>query len=366
MVMGIPTAMFYHAGKYRSFLWLLCLIGLLLGSCTRSPMLPHTLEVPAQTLSLPDLPPVVDRRARFRSLFCGLLDQPQACEELLLRFRGEPEAVATTRPMPEHVPSLRVILVPGLFNECFSQWVGFYGDAIEWLRVRGYEIETLLVNSRSSSGHNAAQIAAYVASLPVETDRPLVLIGHSKGSVDILQFLVEYPEPAARVAAVVSIAGAINGSPLADWMQANWKGWRRLIPSSLCDPGDEQAIESLTRLERLTWLSKHPLPTPPHYFSLVAVTEHDTIAWPLRYTYRRLAEIDPRNDGQLLFYDQVIPGSELLGYVHADHWRIAYPIEGVVPFLAAGETTADVFPRQLLLLATLLYVEEVLASDAER
>ena len=38
-------------------------------------------------------------------------------------------------------------------------------------------------------------------------------------------------------------------------------------------------------------------------------------------------EIDPLNDGQLLFIDQLIPGSALLGYVNADHWTVAIPVE---------------------------------------
>ena len=33
------------------------------------------------------------------------------------------------------------------------------------------------------------------------------------------------------------------------------------------------------------------------------------------------------NDGQLLFIDQLIPGSALLGYVNADHWTVAIPVE---------------------------------------
>ncbi len=36
--------------------------------------------------------------------------------------------------------------------------------------------------------------------------------------------------------------------------------------------------------------------------------------------------IDGRNDSQVIFYDQVIPGSSLVGYINADHWAIAVPI----------------------------------------
>ena len=36
--------------------------------------------------------------------------------------------------------------------------------------------------------------------------------------------------------------------------------------------------------------------------------------------------IDGRNDSQVIFYDQLIPGSTLLGYLNADHWAVAVPI----------------------------------------
>ena len=45
--------------------------------------------------------------------------------------------------------------------------------------------------------------------------------------------------------------------------------------------------------------------------------------------HRKLAQIDGRNDSQMIFYDQIIPGSTLLGYVNADHWAIVVPIARV-------------------------------------
>jgi hypothetical protein len=39
----------------------------------------------------------------------------------------------------------------------------------------------------------------------------------------------------------------------------------------------------------------------------------EQISFGLRGIYDELAKIDPRNDGQMLFYDQIIPGGALLG-----------------------------------------------------
>jgi hypothetical protein len=38
-----------------------------------------------------------------------------------------------------------------------------------------------------------------------------------------------------------------------------------------------------------------------------------------RSSYDKLSKVDARNDSQLLFYDEIIPGSKLLAYVNADH-----------------------------------------------
>ncbi|MGT2494253.1 hypothetical protein ACU4GD_36735 [Cupriavidus basilensis] len=46
----------------------------------------------------------------------------------------------------------------------------------------------------------------------------------------------------------------------------------------------------------------------------------------LTSSYDKLARIDGRNDNQVIFYDQIVPGSTLMGYVNADHWALAVPI----------------------------------------
>jgi len=62
-------------------------------------------------------------------------------------------------------------------------------------------------------------------------------------------------------------------------------------------------------LDRQKWLSENRLPASVKYFSLVAFTERENISTILRPTYDSLAQIDPRNDSQLIFYDQLIPGA---------------------------------------------------------
>jgi hypothetical protein len=61
----------------------------------------------------------------------------------------------------------------------------------------------------------------------------------------------------------------------------------------------------------------------------------EQISFGLRGIYDELAKIDPRNDGQMPFYDQTIAGDALLGFVAADRWVVALPISKEMPAVAA-------------------------------
>ena len=81
-------------------------------------------------------------------------------------------------------------------------------------------------------------------------------------------------------------------------------------------------------------------------------------------TYDRLALVDPLNDAQVIFYDQIIPRSTLLGYANGDHWAIALPFQEQARTYAATLMDRNEFPRTELLEAVLLYVQEALAANS--
>jgi hypothetical protein len=72
-----------------------------------------------------------------------------------------------------------------------------------------------------------------------------------------------------------------------------------------------------------------------------------------------LAGIDPRNDGKLLWYDQLVPDGYLLGFVDADHWMIALPLAEQLPALSLLFT--DDIPRAALVEGALEIAAGVLA-----
>ena len=336
-------------------------------SCT-SALLKFDVDTPAQILTYAGAPPIDDQRPRFREIFCRLINgnlnakQRQIkCEDYLWRLNDEQPGGKLSHPLPKHDSSLRIILVTGAFAECFPKMGKPYQDAAVRLEKFGYRIDTIVVGGRSSSSYNAAMIAETVAGLELEATERLILLGYSKGATDILHFLVDYPEHAKKVTAVLSVAGVINGTPLADKFAEIYENWFKNIPIKDCEPGDGGVLKSLKRSVQFPWLAVNPLPQDVRYFSIVAFTNRENVQPGLLFTYDYLRNIDPRNDGQVIFYDQIIPGASLLGYINLDHWAIAVPVKEKMASSAWEAAATHPTVRAMLFEAMVLFLAEKLA-----
>jgi hypothetical protein len=308
-----------------------------------------------------------DGRARFREIFCAIAARDgavaaddAACDALLWRLSDEPLPAERPRPLPAIDPSLRFFLVTGALSDCFGADALPYREGVERLAATGVAVGTIRVSGRSGASHNARQIAGVLAEALEPADR-VVLMGYSKGAVDILHFLDEFPDAARQVAAVVSLAGPISGTPLA--ARGAWL-YDHLLSHAFegrCDPGDGGLADSMLPDVRREWLATHPLPSGVAYFSVAAFTTRAHLAWALRPSWRLLAATDPRNDGQVIPGDAVIPGSTLLGYPNADHWGLAIAVERELPHLV-DRPEGNVVPQPALLEAILRQVSEALAA----
>jgi len=311
--------------------------------------------------------PARDGRARFREIFCSMATDHGVetgadpdCRTLLWQLEDEPDPDDSKSPTPVVDANVRWFIVTGALGDCFGEDSLPFTSGIAHLRGLGLDIRTVRVSGRSGSAHNARQIAATLEAADLGPEDPIALLGYSKGAVDILEFLVAYPEQASRVAVAVSVSGPILGSPLADL--GDW-AYEHLFSGTFeqrCDPGDGGVVASLVPETRKRWLTNHPLPAHVRYLSLAAFTTRDHMAAGLVPTWEILAGTDERNDGQVLIGDAVIPGSDLLGYVNADHWGVALTIENVLPHIAARPEPRP-FPQGPLLEAIVLYASEALS-----
>ena len=67
----------------------------------------------------------------------------------------------------------------------------------------------------------------------------------------------KYPELSKRVTVVVSIAGAVGGSPLAENTSQSLLNVLAYIPQSGCEIGDDKALESIHTETRKIWLANN-------------------------------------------------------------------------------------------------------------
>jgi len=334
--------------------------------CT-APLMDYSADLPAVQLRVVGQPAVTDGRQRFREIFCALLAPARTgkaqdeCERHLVRLADELPPPQPARPLPGHDPRVRILFVPGAFGECVADVGPPYPDAMAMLSRLGYSIRVVPVSGRSGTEHNAALIAEAVAAEPVETDQKLVLMGYSKGTADIFEFLVNHPAEAQRVAAMVGIVGTVNGTPLAN----SYAGLYELLAGvdlANCAPGDRRVVQDLRQDARMNWLARHRLPDHVRYFSLGAFARENDIARLMYPVKHQLSRAEPLHDGQLPFYHQLIPGSTLLGYAYGDHWAVALPLQQRWPYWA-GNSSGSRFPRAALFEAIVLYLVEALDRD---
>jgi hypothetical protein len=224
-------------------------------------------------------------------------------------------------------------------------------------------VRTIVVGGRSGTSHNARQIADALAASQIDEERKTILIGYSKGGLDILRFLVDFPDLAALVDAVVGVASPVFGTPLADLAEPAYAALVSKMPYGKCPPGDGEVMASLRPDAASGWLAANPLPAGVRSYSLAAFTTREHVARALVPFWKHLGGSDVRNDGQVVATDAVIPGSTLLGYANADHWGVAQTIETEHPVLAARQDPA-LFPLEQLFVAMVAFIADDLAQNA--
>jgi hypothetical protein len=255
------------AVRFGRLLVAVCLC-VMLGACATTPLMPYSADTPPLILVPASHAGIQDQRARFRDIFCAVLeararDIPdyQPCDEALTRVGAEP--AGTGRPVALGPSSRRLVaaVVPGFGHECIAPWLEAPGTVAAHVRKYAYDQIMIQVDPLSSSLHNARQLRDAVLAMPQEPGAPrLVLIGYSKGAPDILEALVAFPELRSRVAAVVTAAGAVGGSPLANDAEQYQANLLRHFPKATCGAGDGGAVESLRSGTRKAWLATHALP----------------------------------------------------------------------------------------------------------
>ena len=369
------TELFGFASVFRNKLLLTIAVvaSLSISACSTTPLEPYTEDTPPLVLVPAAQAGVVDKRGRFREIFCTILEERgpalpdyRPCDDALTKVGIEPNGTGKNVELGLSKRRLVAVIVPGIGWDCFATWLNLQHTVRNHVRQFDYDLHLLKVDALSGTEINARQIRDAIIEMGPESEqRRLILIGYSKGAPDILEAVVSYPEIRPRIAAVISAAGAIGGSPLANDATQSQLELLRYWPDAQCISGDGGAVESLRPVTRKAWLAQNPLLRDFPYYSLVTYPKPERISTILASSYDKLSRVDARNDSQVLFYDQVIPGSTLLGYVNADHWALSVPIARSHSMLGATFVDQNDYPREALLEALLRFVEEELVTSTK-
>jgi hypothetical protein len=323
------------------------------------------LTVPTQE----SMPPVVlatlgdagikDLRHLYRAAVCKQLPADSLpCEEVILRFAGEASADAPSAQR-DIANRYQIAFVPGLFSDCLNRNFYPFTDVSQNLIASGFAVHDFPTAGRAGSAENARRLAKRLAELRPDA-RPFIMIAYSKGLPDVLELLLLYPKASQHVAAIISVAGAFNGSPLADEFHEFYRDWLAGLPVPGCGRGTGEEIHGLRRDVRLEWWRRHRSAITVPIFSIVAAPRADRVSPVLLSPYAKLSNIDPHNDARLLWYDAIVPHGYLLGYVNADHLAIVVPASQQMPALSF--LFKDNVPRAALIKGAIEVVAETLKS----
>ncbi len=275
---------------------------------------------------------------------------PLANTSLSARFR---QTMETPTPLSAaSIPSakgLHFLFVGGFLNEGIP---GYFVDNMAVVTEElGATASVIFPKSADDLEEDAAGIRDEVISLSDQLQRPVVLVGHSKGGAGVVLAALKYPEliRGGRVVDVISIQGAIHGSPIADAMT-----------ESLPIPLLHQKFKGLTALTRKR--ADGAFRSAPmagdltdwyrdHLFFVRSSESTGVVAAELQLSHAFLTRFGP-NDGLLCEGDQLLGGvGRDLGVLRADHGALTVtaPISGFTADTRRAFTRAllfEVFERR--------------------
>jgi hypothetical protein len=177
------------------------------------------------------MPPAGDARTQFRNLLGEVVKQrhgkyPDERQlENILHDLGETPTMPVPVALPDAPSNLVVIIVSGVLWECVSNVSLPFGRGksvdmateYDYLKPRYSEIDVVHVRGIATSEHNAKIVEEAIRKHQDAAN--VIVVAYSKGLPDTLEALRRMGNNTPHnLRAVVSVAGVVSGSPLADWL----------------------------------------------------------------------------------------------------------------------------------------------------
>ncbi len=297
----------------------------------------------------------------FASTFCSVLQSNpdggawNGCDKYL-----EGANPASAKPLSALSAEYHIVIVPGFMSSCFADTPAFNKGAQVLHDKYGFEVDRIPVPNDASSS-NAKVIAQFIRQ--IKDSKKLILVGYSKGSPDIYETLLTNPDLQSRVAAFVSVAGAVGGSPIAGALPQQADKWIKQFNLSGCQGDMDSGFKSLGRANRQAFLASYPQASVPAY-SIVAQSSRENTSKSLLESWELLQSYGSAEDGQLLKQDAMVPASKFLGAALSDHFAIALPFESSNQKYIEAGMDKNHYPRAALLESIVRFVEADLRTQA--
>jgi len=325
-------------------------------------------QVPYGLPQLANLPigaaPVKDARDGFARVFCGALSHQDGRWNSCDRYLH-----LSTPPSPDKVPpddaflaGYRVLLVGGIFARCLD--VTAFQDAAAHLKEKHhFTAEHLQVFGNGSSEQNAVLIRDYIQRDP--NSLPFIVVGHSKGAVDLLESLIHHPSLRDRVKALLTVASPVAGSRLVDGVPAALKSLSDRFPRiGECELGDGRGYQSLGRPTRQRFFRDHLTDVNRlRSYSISAVASREDTSRILQPLWDYQARFSIDQDTHVIADDAVVPGATFLAQANGDHWAVASPVELSDSRWLRERADRNHYPRAALLEAALRVIVDDLKTN---
>ncbi|MFL5422303.1 MAG: hypothetical protein ACJ79Y_16195 [Myxococcales bacterium] len=203
-----------------------------------------------------------------------------------------------------------VLLVGGIFTERYPGYLRRIRRAVGAIEIP--------IDTDQDVTHNAVTIRDAVLGAPER----VVLVGQSKGPLDIHAALSLHPEMVPYVRAFVSIQAPFGGTPLASDAEAS-RAARWLVGGIVGGlfRGTPRAYFDMGYAARRAFLARFPAPVRVPTVALATWTTSAGLF--LRSTHRYLNRYGVRTDGFVLLPDAHVPGARLVTLDGLDHASLA-------------------------------------------
>ena len=223
--------------------------------------------------------------------------------------------------LPDDAADHMYLFVPGVFTERYPFYLR---DPLARLSALGLDHVVVPIDTDQAIARNVEPIRETILEY-ARDGRQVVLVGHSKGGVDIAAALSFHPELRPLVRAMVALQTPWLGSPIADFVAGRStlaQGHRLVVERAF--QGDEQALLDLQESVRHAFVAQHPWPTEVPTVSLAtALTSRKRSL--LSLVDGLLSDKHGPTDGFVPVSSAILPGSDAVFARDIDHGGIVLP-----------------------------------------